>query len=180
MASGTGSLAASIFEAHGRGEIEADLVGLLSDKNSPALSLARDWGVKDFYIPLGEDRKEWDKRIFDCTKGLDPDLVVSVGFLKILAPDYVSTFPAINTHPSLLPLYPGAHAVRDALAAGATITGTTVHWIDSGLDTGPIISQRRVDILVSDDESSLHERIKMEERALIVETLAEYGRTGKL
>jgi len=86
----------------------------------------------------------------------------------------------INTHPSLLPLFPGAHAVRDVLAAGARITGTTVHWVDAGLDTGPVIAQQEVVIAPEDDESSLHERIKIAERALIVEKLVEYGRTGNL
>lgn len=180
LASGAGSLAAAIFLAHSQGEIDVELVGLMSDKNSPALTLARAWGVKDFYIPLSEDRREWDSKIFDCTQELNPDLVVSVGFMRLLAPKYLSIFSAINTHPSLLPLFPGAHAVRDALAAGATVTGTTVHWIDSGLDTGPVICQRSIEILASDDESVLHERIKIVERALIVETLADYGRTGKL
>jgi len=100
--------------------------------------------------------------------------------MRILAPDFVTHFKVINTHPSLLPLFPGAHAVRDALAAGAEVTGTTVHWVDSGLDTGPVISQRSVSVEPGDDESTLHERIKIAERALIVETLAEYGRTGTL
>ncbi len=180
LASGTGSLAAAIFEAHNRGEIDADLVGLISDKQSPALALARQYGVKDLYIPIFSGRTQWDEEMFDRTEEIKPDLVVSVGFMRILSPRYVTTFRAINTHPSLLPLFPGAHAVRDALAAGVRQTGTTVHWIDSGLDTGSVISQRSIEILSSDDESTLHERIKIVERALIVETLAEYGRTGKL
>ena len=100
--------------------------------------------------------------------------------MRILAPKFVADFQVINTHPSLLPLYPGAHAVRDALAAGATVTGTSVHYVDAGLDTGPVILQRQVEIELEDDESTLHERIKIVERALIVEVLAEYGRTGKL
>ena len=100
--------------------------------------------------------------------------------MRILSPRFVTTFSVINTHPSLLPLYPGAHAVRDALAAGATVTGTTVHWVDAGLDTGPVIAQRTVGIAQNEDETSLHERIKIAERALIVETLVEYGRTGTL
>lgn len=100
--------------------------------------------------------------------------------MRILATRFVTTFKVINTHPSLLPLYPGAHAVRDALIDGATVTGTTVHWVDAGLDTGPVITQHRVEINEGDDESSLHERIKIAERALIVETLVHYGQTGSL
>ena len=180
LASGTGSLAKSILVAHQEGLIQADFVGLISDKDSPALLLAREFKIPAIYLPILPDRTEWDRQIFEAAEELDPDLIVSVGFMRILAPDFVTHFKVINTHPSLLPLFPGAHAVRDALAAGAQITGTTVHWVDAGLDTGPAISQRQVVIEPSDDESTLHERIKIAERALIVETLAEYGRTGTL
>ena len=129
---------------------------------------------------MQEIRSNWDHEIFDRTLDLNPDLIVSVGFMRILAPRYVSTFRVINTHPSLLPLHKGAHAVRDALQSGVSVTGSTVHWVNSGLDTGSVISQRRVEVLTHDDETTLHERIKIVERALIVETLTEYGRTGKL
>jgi phosphoribosylglycinamide formyltransferase-1 len=91
--------------------------------------------------------------------------------MRILSPDFVNRFKVMNTHPALLPAFPGAHAVRDALTAGVTQTGTTVHWVDEGVDTGPIISQRIVPIEPSDTEESLHERIKIAERNLIVETL---------
>jgi len=180
LASGGGSLAAAILQARELGEIKAEFVGLLSDKDSPALGIARRYQVPDFYLPMKSDRTQWDQEIFDCAHVLSPDLVVSVGFMRILAPKFVSSFKVINTHPSLLPLFPGAHAVRDALAAGVRTTGTTVHWVDAGLDTGPAISQREVEILPSDDEATLHERIKIAERALIVETLSRYGQTGTL
>jgi len=180
LASGTGSLAKSILVAHQEGLIQADFVGLISDKDSPALLLAREFKIPAIYLPILPDRTEWDRQIFEAAEELDPDLIVSVGFMRILAPDFVTHFKVINTHPSLLPLFPGAHAVRDALAAGAEVTGTTVHWVDSGLDTGPVISQRSVSVEPGDDESTLHERIKIAERALIVETLADYGRTGTL
>ena len=100
--------------------------------------------------------------------------------MRILAPSYVERFQVINTHPSLLPAFPGAHAVRDALLAGVQVTGTTVHRVDAGLDTGPVISQVEVPVMPMDDESTLHERIKIAERALIVESLAKYGETGNL
>ena len=180
LASGAGSLAQAILSAHRAGEINAEIVGLISDKNSPALQVARDFGVPDFYIPMQKNRSIWDQEIFARTQTLTPELIVSVGFMRILAPLFVSTFRVINTHPSLLPLYPGAHAVRDTLQATAGVTGTTVHWVDSGLDTGQVISQRQVEVFASDDEATLHERIKIAERALIIEALAEYGRTGKL
>ncbi len=93
--------------------------------------------------------------------------------MRILAPKIVERFKVINSHPSLLPLFPGAHAVRDALAAGATETGTTIHWVDAGLDTGEVIAQERLAILATDTEESLHERIKILERGLIVATIAQ-------
>lgn len=93
--------------------------------------------------------------------------------MRILSSDFVRTFPTINSHPALLPLFPGAHAVRDALAAGVTETGTTIHWVDEGVDTGKIIRQVKVSILPGDNEASLHERIKEVERGLIVAAIKE-------
>ena len=94
--------------------------------------------------------------------------------MRILAPDYVNRFKVMNTHPALLPAFPGAHAVRDALAAGVAETGTSVHWVDAGVDTGPVITQRVVAIEPGDSEDSLHERIKIVERDLIVEALTAW------
>jgi phosphoribosylglycinamide formyltransferase-1 len=100
--------------------------------------------------------------------------------MRILAPEFVDRFIVINTHPSLLPLFPGAHAVRDALAAGATVTGSTVHRVDAGVDTGPIIAQRQITIRPGANEEDLHEEIKIVERALIVEVLQKYATEGIL
>ncbi len=180
LASGTGSLAAAILDALESGEISATCVALLSDKDSPALRVAERFNIPSIYLPMRQLRAEWDREIFETANRLAPDLVVSVGFMRLLAADFVSTFNVINTHPSLLPLFPGAHAVRDALAAGSTVTGSTVHRVDAGLDTGPIISQRQIDIHPGEDGESLHERIKIVERELIVEVLAAYGETGTL
>jgi phosphoribosylglycinamide formyltransferase-1 len=119
------------------------------------------------------DRAEWDRELETLIAALKPDLVVSAGFMRILSERITSKFKIINSHPALLPLYPGAHAVRDALAAGATETGTTIHWVDAGVDTGKVITQERVEILPGDTEESLHERIKIVERGLIVATIAE-------
>jgi phosphoribosylglycinamide formyltransferase-1 len=107
-----------------------------------------------------------------------PDLVVCAGFMRIVPALAVSAlFPRlINMHPALLPLYPGAHAVRDALADGANVTGATIHVVDEGVDTGPVIRAREVAVHPDDSESSLHERIKVEERQLIVETVADIAR----
>jgi len=180
LASGSGSLAKAILEAHAAGQIDAEFVALISDKDSPALAVAHHFDISAIFLPLGKDRTAWDQEIFDATEILAPDLIVSVGFMRILSPRYVETFKVINTHPSLLPLFPGAHAVQDALAAHEKITGTTIHWVDAGLDTGLVIAQQKVEIAPEDDESALHERIKIAERTLIVERLVEYGRTGNL
>ena len=180
LASGGGSLARAIFEAYKGGDLPIDIVGLISDKEAPVLDVAKSYGVPTFHLPMQGDRVKWNSEIFEKAQSFEPDLIVSVGFMRLLAPDFVKAFKVINTHPSLLPLFPGAHAVRDALAAGATITGTSVHWVDSGLDTGPVILRRQIDVLPGDDEATLHERIKIAERALIVETLMKYGRTGAL
>ena len=94
--------------------------------------------------------------------------------MRILSAEYVAGFKVMNTHPALLPAFPGAHAVRDALAAGVTQTGTSVHWVDAGVDTGPVIAQRAVEVKPGDSEESLHERIKIVERDLIVEALTAW------
>jgi len=169
LASGSGSLAQAIFDADLGGDYR--IVGLISDRASLALERARNEGIKDIYLPMLPDRNEWNTRLFALTQELHPDLVVSVGFMRILDRRYVETFKVMNTHPALLPAFPGAHAVRDALAAGAMESGSTVHWVDAGVDTGPIIAQQVVAIEDGDSEDSLHERIKIAERTLIVETL---------
>jgi phosphoribosylglycinamide formyltransferase-1 len=120
---------------------------------------------------MKNDRKAWDSDLIALLRMLKADLVVSAGFMRILSPECVAEFKIINSHPALLPSFPGAHAVRDALAEGVTQTGTTIHWVDSGIDTGQIIAQESVDIKPSDTEESLHERIKIVERRLYVETL---------
>jgi len=172
LASGSGSLAQALFDGNFAGRCE--FVGLISDKQSPVLERARTAGVRDIYLPMTEDRSAWNAEILTVSEALNPDLVISVGFMRILAPDYVNRFKVMNTHPALLPAFPGAHAVRDALAAGVAETGTSVHWVDAGVDTGPVITQRVVAIEPGDSEDSLHERIKIVERDLIVEALTAW------
>jgi phosphoribosylglycinamide formyltransferase-1 len=119
------------------------------------------------------DTEAWSKKLQETIEHFNPDLVVLAGFMRILPPSFIDRFGPniINTHPSLLPLFPGAHAVRDALAAGARETGVTMHVVDKGVDTGPIIAQKTVTVMPADDEASLHERIKVEERKLLVDTV---------
>ena len=180
LASGRGTLAHSILEAGKLGLIEAEMVGLISDRNSRVLDVARSFGVPEHLIEISDDRTAWNASMIDATQSLKPDVVVSVGFMRILSPEYVETFRVINTHPSLLPKYPGAHAVRDALAAGENQSGATVHIVDAGLDTGPVLAQVVVSVEPNDSVDTLHERIKVAERKMIVDLLIKFGRTGNL
>ena len=109
-----------------------------------------------------------------------PDLVVSAGFMKILGPGFRDTIgcPMINTHPALLPAFPGVRPVADALGYGVKVTGATVHLVDDGVDTGPVLAQRAVEVRPGDTVESLHERIKIEERRLLVSTVAALARSG--
>lgn len=168
LASGTGSLTSAIIENGINGHITA----VISDKpGAEVLQRAAAAGISTYVLPLSSNREAWDISVHDLVGTLRPDLVVSAGFMRILAPAFVNKFKTINSHPSLLPKYPGAHAVRDALLAQEIETGCTIHWVDSGLDTGPIIKQVVVPIYPGDTETTLHERIKIVERKLIVATI---------
>jgi len=127
--------------------------------------------VRDF-----PDRGAWDVGLAAEIASRAPDFVVTAGFMKILGPATLGERTILNTHPALLPSFPGAHAVRDAMAHGVKITGTTAHLVDAGVDTGPILAQRAVEILDDDTEETLHERIKIEERELLVDLVGRLGR----
>jgi phosphoribosylglycinamide formyltransferase-1 len=116
----------------------------------------------------------------EATAAHEPDLVVSAGFMKILGPQFLTRFPGrvVNTHPALLPAFPGAHAVPATLAYGVKVTGCTVHLVDAGTDTGPILAQQPVPVLDDDDEGRLHERIKVVERRLLVDVLEALATRG--
>ena len=178
LASGSGSLAQSIIDARDSGKLRVEILQLISDKQSQALDRANAAGISTQFLPMTEVRSIWDEQLFKLVSDLKPDLVVSVGFMRILSGKFVTTFPTINTHPALLPNFPGAHGVRDALRAGAKVTGSTVHWVDAGIDTGTVIRQKEVAVRPEDDEVSLHERIKIVERELIVETLQSFIADG--
>ena len=170
LASGSGTLAQAIIDAH------FNVAAILTDNpNSKVIERGSRAGIATKIIPFSSPRSDWDREIFNYVKEVKPDLVVSVGFMRILNSEFVERFKVINSHPALLPNFPGAHAVRDALAAGVKESGCTIHWVDAGVDTGKIIAQVKVPIQPEDDEESLHERIKIVERLLIVETLKELG-----
>ena len=174
LASGAGSLAEAVIRASQDGELSAHILAVFTDKpEAEVVSKCASLGVPIITHPLQEDRETWNEELFLITESLNPSLVVSAGFMRILAPEYVANFKVINSHPSLLPSFPGAHAVRDALKANATVTGTTIHWVDAGVDTGKIIFSEQVPVQVDDTEELLHERIKIVERGLIVETISQ-------
>lgn len=181
LASGTGSLLESILTA-AVGDYPARVVAVGTDRDCRALEIAEAASLPSFTTRLGDhaDRDAWDAAITEATAAHQPDLVVSAGFMKILGPHFLSRFPGrvVNTHPALLPAFPGAHAVPDTLAYGVRVTGCTVHLVDAGMDTGPILAQEAVDVLDDDDEAALHERIKVVERRLLVEVLAAMATRG--
>ena len=127
-----------------------------------------------------EDRAAWDRALADAIGVFRPDLVVSAGFMRILGAPVLERWQnrVVNTHPALLPSFPGAHAVRDALAFGAKVTGCTLHVVDAGVDTGPVVAQVAVPVLDGDDEPTLHERIKVAERELLVTWVARVVAEG--
>lgn len=176
LVSGTGSLCAALLDAADEPTYPATVVAVGADRDAPGLEHARRRGLPTFVCRLGDhpDRAAWDRALAGAIAAHRPDLVVSAGFMKIVGPAVLEAFGGrlLNTHPALLPAFPGAHAVRDALAAGAEVTGSTVHWVDAGVDTGPVIAQREVPVLPGDDEDRLHERIKAVERTLLVDTVA--------
>jgi phosphoribosylglycinamide formyltransferase-1 len=177
LISGTGSLCAALLAAAEAPGYPATVVAVGADREAAGLEHARERGIPAFTCAVGDyaDRAAWDQALAEAIAAHEPDLVVSAGFMKIVGPAVLDAFDGrlINTHPALLPAFPGAHAVRDALAAGVAVTGTTVHHVDAGVDTGPVIAQREVAVRSDDDEATLHERIKDVERELLVQTVAE-------
>jgi len=181
LASGTGSLLASLLKS-AVGDYPARVVAVGTDRVCAALDIAAAAAVPRYTIVLADypDRNAWDAAIAEATAAHNPDLVVSAGFMKILGPEFLSRFPGrvVNTHPALLPAFPGVHAVPDALAYGVRVTGCTVHLVDAGTDTGPILAQQAVPVLDDDDEATLHERIKVIERQLLVDVLEALATRG--
>jgi len=177
LLSGTGSLCAALLAATDDPAYPAEVVAVGADRPAEGLAQASRRGLPTFVCAVRDhpDRDAWDRALAAEIAAHRPDLVVSAGFMKIVGPSVLGAFGGrlINTHPALLPAFPGAHAVRDALAAGAAVTGATVHVVDAGVDTGPVLAQREVPVLAGDDEASLHERIKAVERELLVETVAQ-------
>jgi phosphoribosylglycinamide formyltransferase-1 len=177
LASGSGTLLQALVQA----ETGADVVAVGADRPSiPALQRAP--GAATFVVPVSgyRTRDEWDAALTAAVAAHQPDWVFSVGFMRLLGPRFLAAFGGriVNSHPALLPAFPGAHAVRDALAYGVKVTGCTVHLVDAGVDSGPIIAQEAVTVRADDDEATLHERIKVVERRLVVEVATQLVRHG--
>lgn len=181
LASGTGSLLRSLLNA-AVGDYPARVVAVGVDRDCPAVEIAAEAEIPVFTARLKDhpDRAAWDAAVTAATADHHPDLIVSAGFMKILGPQFLSRFygRVVNTHPALLPAFPGAHGVADALAYGVKVTGCTVHLVDAGTDTGPILAQQPVPVLDGDDEATLHERIKVIERRMLVDVVAQMASGG--
>jgi phosphoribosylglycinamide formyltransferase-1 len=184
LVSGSGTLLQALLDgATPVSEAPYRIVGVVSDRpDAYGLTRARAAGIPTAVVQLGDfpDRIAWDAAIAKAVGVFTPDLVVLAGFMRMLGHGYLGRFGdrTINTHPALLPAFPGAHAVRDALAYGVTVTGCSVIFVDEGTDTGPIVDQRAVPVEPTDDEQSLHERIKVAERELLVAVVARLSRSG--
>lgn len=173
LVSGSGTLLQALLDARAE---EWSVLGVVSDRaDAFGLERARAAGVPTAVVELADfpDRAAWDVGVTKAVQVFAPDLVVLAGFMRILGEPFLAAFGGrtVNTHPALLPAFPGAHGVRDALAYGVKLTGSTVIIVDAGVDTGPIIAQRAVPVEDGDDEASLHERIKVVERELLVDVV---------
>lgn len=184
LLSGIGTLSQALLEAIDRSEVDAEVVALVADReDAGGLDRARERGIPAVAHPLprGGDRAAWDAELADLVAQFEPDLVASAGFMKLLGESFLARFGdrTINTHPSLLPSFPGMHAPRDALRAGVKVTGATVFLVDAGIDTGKILLQGAVEVLPDDTDDSLHERIKVVERRLLVQAVADWKKENQ-
>jgi phosphoribosylglycinamide formyltransferase 1 len=181
LASGTGSLLESLLDA-AVGDYPARVVAVGVDRDCRAVEIATAASLPSFKVRLADhpDRAAWDAALTEAAAAHSPDLVVSAGFMKILGPQFLSQFCGriLNTHPALLPAFPGTHGVAEALAYGVKVTGCTVHLVDAGTDTGPILAQQPIPVFDDDDEETLHERIKVTERRLLVDVVAAVATGG--
>lgn len=183
LVSGAGSNLRALLEATADPAYGAQVVAAMADRpGTGGLDAARGADVPTKVVDFDRypTRADWDDALLGEVSAYAPDLVVCAGFLRILAAGFLDRVgcAVVNTHPALLPAFPGAHAVRDALAYGVAVTGATVHFADHGVDTGPIIAQAAVAVRDGDDEASLHERIKAVERPLLVDTVGRLARRG--
>ncbi|WEO79377.1 phosphoribosylglycinamide formyltransferase [Cryobacterium sp. SO2] len=177
LISGGGSNLRALLEASGDAEFPARIVAIGADRDADGLALGEEFGIPTFTVPFSSypDRDAWGDALLEQVQQWQPDLTVLSGFMRLLPPRVVSALSPhlINTHPAYLPEFPGAHGVRDALAAGASQTGASIIVVDNGVDDGPIVSQERVPVHPGDTQDSLHDRIKLVERRLLVQAVLD-------
>ena len=181
LVSGAGTNLQALIDACADPAYGAVVAAVGADRDGiEGLARAEAADVPTFVVRLADcpDRETFDDRTLAAIESYEPDLVVLAGYMKILGAKVVERFPTVNTHPALLPSFAGAHAVRDALAHGVKLTGVTVHFADAAVDSGAIIAQQAVAVLPGDDEATLHERIKVVERELLVGTVGRLVRDG--
>ena len=183
LASGSGSTLQALLDAAADPAYGARVVAVGADRlGTGAVDRAEAAGIPTFVCAFADhaERTHWDAALADAVGSHQPDLVVSAGFMRLLGPGFLERFAGrvVNSHPALLPAFPGMHGPRDALAHGVKVSGATLFVVDSGVDSGAIVAQRTVPVLDDDDESSLHDRIKVEERAMLVDVIGRMAREG--
>ena len=183
LVSGTGTNLQALTDACADEAYGADVVAVGADRDGiAALARAARAGIPTFVHRVKDysSRADWDMVLAESCAAYQADLVILAGFMKLVGPRFLGRFGGrcLNTHPALLPSFPGMHGVRDALDYGVKVTGCTVLIVDPGIDAGPVVAQRPVLVRDDDDEASLHERIKVTERALLVETVGRMVREG--
>ncbi len=183
LVSGAGTNLQALLDACADPGYGATVVAVGADRDSiAALDRAKAAGIPTFTVKVGDfpARADWDRALADACERYRPDLIVCAGFMKLVGQAFLARFGGrcLNTHPALLPSFPGMHGVRDALGYGVKVTGCTVFLVDEGVDAGPVLAQAAVPVHDDDDEASLHERIKVAERALLVDTVGRMARDG--
>ncbi len=183
LVSGAGTNLQALLDACADESYGAQVVAVGADRDGcAALDRAHTRGIPTFTHRVKDfpERTAWDRALARSCATYRPDLVISAGFMKLVGPDFLAAFGGrfINSHPALLPSFPGMHGVRDTLRYGVKVSGCTIFLVDAGVDDGPVIAQQCVPVLDDDDEASLHERIKVTERALLVQTVGRMVREG--
>jgi phosphoribosylglycinamide formyltransferase-1 len=183
LVSGAGTNLQALIDASKDPDYGATVVAVGADRDGiAALDRANGANIPTFTLKVGEfpTRDSWDEALAAACAEYRPDLIVCAGFMKLVGKSFLARFNGrcLNTHPALLPSFPGMHGVRDALAYGVKVTGCTVFLVDEGVDAGPVLAQAAVPVHDDDDETTLHERIKVAERALLVGTVGRMAREG--
>lgn len=183
LVSGSGTNLQALLDACAEESYGAQVVAVGADREGiEGLARAERAGVPTFVARVDDysSREHWDRALADRVAAFEPDIVVLAGFMKLVGSAFLEAFGGrtVNTHPALSPAFPGMHGPRDALAYGVKVTGATLFIVDAGVDTGAIVAQRAVPVEDDDTEQSLHERIKVAERAMLVDAVGRMARDG--